>query len=59
MMTPMENQELNRQFQELLERGLIMEILSLCVVPIILASKKGREWRMYTDSMAINRITIK
>ena len=58
-MTPTKSQELDQQFQELLERGLIMEILSLCVVPTILASKKGREWRMYTDSMAINRITIK
>ena len=36
-LTPIENEELNRQMHELLERGLIRESLSPCVVPTILA----------------------
>ena len=43
-LTPNENEELNRQVQELLQKGLIRESLSLCVVPIILAPKKNGEW---------------
>ena len=38
---------------------MIQESLSPCVVPIVLAAKKDGEWTIYTDSQAINRITIK
>ena len=38
---------------------MIQESLIPCVVPTVLAPKKGGEWRMCTDSQAINRITIK
>ena len=38
-MTPAENEELNRQVQELLRKGLIRESLSPCVVPTVLAPR--------------------
>ena len=44
-MTPTEIDELNRQVQELLRKGLIQESLSPCVVPIVLAPKKDGEWK--------------
>ncbi|GLJ40994.1 hypothetical protein SUGI_0848680 [Cryptomeria japonica] len=58
-LTLTENEELNRQVQDLLENGLIRESLSPCGVPSILAPKKNGEWRMCTDSRAINKITMK
>ena len=39
-MTPTETEELNRQVQELLRKGLIRESLSPCTIPIVLAPKK-------------------
>ena len=58
-LTSNKNEELNRQVQELLQKGLIRKILSPCVVPIVLAAKKNGEWRMCIDSRAINKITMK
>jgi hypothetical protein len=58
-LTLAESEEINRQVHELLDQGLIRESLSPCVIPIVLALKKGGEWRMCTDSRAINKITIK
>ena len=58
-LTPTENAEISRQVQELLDKGLIRESMSPCVVPTVLSPKKGEEWRMCTDSRAINRITIR
>jgi hypothetical protein len=53
-----ENEEVKRQVQELLDKGLVREILSLCVVPTILCPKKDGGWRMCTDSRVINKITL-
>ena len=58
-LTPTENEDLNRQVQELLQKGLIRESLSACVVLAVLAPKKNGEWRMCTDSKAINKIKVK
>jgi hypothetical protein len=49
-LTLVESEEVNKQVQELLDRGLIRESLSLCVVPIVLTPKKAGEWRMCIDS---------
>lgn len=57
-MTPKENEEVRKQVQKLLDKGLIRESLSLCVVPTILSPNKRGEWRMCTNSREINKITI-
>lgn len=58
-MTPQQNDEIARQIQELLNQVLIRKSIIPCVIPIVLAPKKGETWRPCTDSRAINRITIR
>eukprot|EP00253_Pinus_taeda_P035912 PITA_35912 len=58
-MSSKDNEEIRKQVQELLDKGLIWESLGPCVVLTILAPTKGGEWRMCTDSWVINKITTK
>ncbi|XP_031403186.1 uncharacterized protein LOC116212684, partial [Punica granatum] len=43
---PEETKELQRQVNELLEKGYVRESLSPCAVPVILVPKKDGTWRM-------------
>jgi hypothetical protein len=58
-LTLQENEEVKKQVQDLMDKGMVRESLSPCVVPIVLSPKKYGGWRMCTDSRAINKITIR
>jgi hypothetical protein len=58
-LTSQENEEVKRQVQDLLDKGLFRESLSLCVVPTVLSLKKDKGWRMCNDLREINKITIR
>jgi hypothetical protein len=54
-----ENEEVKRQVQDLMDKGLVRESLSPCVVSIVLSPKKDRGWRMCNNSREINKISIR
>ncbi|KAI9157174.1 hypothetical protein LWI28_017969 [Acer negundo] len=56
---PEETKELQRQVNELMERGYVRESMSPCAVPVLLVPKKDGTWRMCIDCRAINNITVK
>ncbi len=58
-LNPTQHAKLNKQMTELMQKGLVKESVSSCVVPTLLTPKKDGTWRMCTDSKAINKITIK
>ena len=57
--TRQETKEIQRQVEELIEKGWVKESLSPCASPVILVPKKEGTWRMCTDCRAINNITIR
>jgi hypothetical protein len=44
-----ETKEIQRQVQELINKGFVKESLSPCVVPVLLVPKKHGSWRMCVD----------
>ena len=56
--TPKENEEIRKQVYDLLDKGLVREILIPYVVPTVLSRKKNGGWRMCIDSIEIKNISI-
>jgi mannitol/fructose-specific phosphotransferase system IIA component len=51
--------EIQRQVQELINKGYVKESFAPCVVPVLLVPKRDGSWRMCVDCRTINNITIR
>jgi len=58
-LSALENTDIKKQVQELLEKGFIRPSTSPCGSPIVLMRKKDGSWRMCIDYRALNKIMIK
>nr|KYP31328.1 Transposon Ty3-I Gag-Pol polyprotein [Cajanus cajan] len=56
---PQETKEIEKQVQELLDKGWVQKSLSPCVVLVLLVPKKDGKWTLCCDCRAIINITIK
>jgi len=54
----LENEEIKRQIKELIHKGNICPISSLCGIPIMLVQKKDEAWWLCIDYWALNKITV-
>eukprot|EP00253_Pinus_taeda_P002519 PITA_02519 len=54
----LENDEIKRQIEELLQKGHIRPSSSPCRSPIVLVQKKDGTWRLCIDYRALNKITV-
>lgn len=55
----LQNEEIKKQVQELVEKGVIHPSTSPCGSPIVLVPKKDGTWRMCIDYKAFNKIMVK
>ena len=55
---PEETKELQRQVEELMSKGYVREIMSPCVVIVLLVSKKDGTLHMCIDCRVVNNITV-
>ena len=56
---PTETKEIQRQVEELMEKGYVRESLSPCAIRELLVPKKDETWRICMDNRIINKITVK
>ena len=55
----LENEEIKKHIQELLQKRHIHPISSPCGSPIVLLQKKYGAWRLCIDYQALNKITVR
>ncbi|XP_019435366.1 PREDICTED: uncharacterized protein LOC109341851, partial [Lupinus angustifolius] len=56
---PHDTHEIQKQVEELMQKGWVQESMSPCAVPVILVPKKDGSWRMCTDWVHVDQEKIK